>query len=164
MDASARIRRHGYHLMSLASLGQFACFWLLLWNLSVRRWDPGLADGLAGTQWWVYVAFAVAVWLAQTWSLSRLRAIGKLLHAGGGVSHELSRAWMRLGHALAATGIIMVFPIRPQLGAPSGRLDVVLSLDAGGFYFFLIGYLCIFSVAHLVEQAATLRDENESIV
>ena len=164
MDASARIRRHGYHLMSLASLGQFACFWLLVWNLTVRNWDPQLAGGLAGTEWWVYVAVAMAVWLAQTWSLSRLRAIGKLLHAGGGVSHELARAWVRLGHSVAVAGIIMVLPLGPRLGEPSGQLDVVLSLDAGGFYFFLIAYLCIFSVAHLVEQAAALRDENESIV
>lgn len=164
MDATARIRRHGYHLMSLASFGQLACFVLLLWNLSVRSWDPQLAAGLQGADWWGYVAVATVAWLAQTWSLSRLRAIGKLLHQGGGVSHALARAWMQLGRAVAATAVVMVFLPLPRLGEPSGDLDVALGLDAGGIYFVLIACLCIFSVARLVEQAAVLRDENESIV
>src|SRR5690606_15364943 len=131
MDATARIRRHGYHLMSLASFGQLACFVLLLWNLSVRSWDPQLAAGLQGADWWGYVAVATVAWLAQTWSLSRLRAIGKLLHQGGGVSHALARAWMQLGRAVAATAVVMVFLPLPRLGEPSGDLDVALGLDAG---------------------------------
>jgi hypothetical protein len=164
MDARNKIRDHGSHLMSLASVGQFVCFGLMGWNLGVRRWAPEITAKLSPAEWWIFAAGVVLVWGSQAWTLSRLRAIGKLLYAGSGISHAMAYAWTRLGNALALTALLMAVPIGPRLQDANGGLDLVLRLDAGGLYFVAIGYVCIFSVAHLLEQAAQFRDDNEAIV
>ena len=164
MDSTQRISRHGYNLMSLASIGQFVCFGLLIWNLGVRQWAPETASSLAGADWWLFAALATAVWLSQFWALVRLRAIGKLLHADSHISHAMAEAWQRFGKALVVNAVLMAFPVGTAVPEPGNGLNLVLRLDAGGLYFVVIACLCIFSIAQLLEQAATLRDENEAIV
>src|SRR3546814_16030777 len=74
MDSTAKIRRHGYHLMSLASIGQIVCFGLLIWNLRMRSWDPERAALINDPSPWTAIAqFAVAIWLAQAWTPVQLR-------------------------------------------------------------------------------------------
>jgi TRAP-type uncharacterized transport system fused permease subunit len=165
MDATHRLRNHGSHLMSLASAGQLACLVLLIWNLSVRHWSPEYAAALADPEaWWMFVCFTSLVWLAQTWTLSRLRAIGKLLYNGEGISHAMARGWRRFGTALVVVAILTALPMAPRVDDTASGLHLVLGLDAGGLYFVVIGCLCIFSIAHLLEQATTLREDSESIV
>lgn len=164
MDAKQKIRDHGSNLMSLASIGQVVCLSLMGWNLGVRTWAPEITAALSPTEWRIFAGVVVIVWGSQAWTLSRLRAIGKLLYAGGGISHAMAKAWTRLGNALAATAVLMAIPFGPRLQDAHGKLDLVLRLDAGGLYFVAIGCLCVFSVAHLLEQAAQFRDDNEAIV
>jgi hypothetical protein len=164
MDARQKIREHGSHLMSLASIGQCACACLMGWNLGVRSWAPEITAKLSPAEWWFFAAGVVLVWASQAWTLSRLRAIGKQLYAGGGISHAMAGAWARLGNALALTAVLMALPIGPALQEPHGRLDLVLRLDAGSLYFVAIGCVCVFSVAHLLDQAAQFREDNEAIV
>lgn len=164
MDSSQRIRRNGYHLMSLASVGQLVCFGLLIWNLTWRSWndqaDAILADP-AFIPWAISIA-AILVWFAQFWTLRQLRRIGKLLHSGSTISSEMADTWMRLGNGLVATALLMVVPLVPR--TDGGELDFVLRLDVASFYFIAIGTLCIYTVAHLLRQAVELRADNESIV
>jgi hypothetical protein len=164
MDARQKLRDHGSHLMSLASIGQFVCVCLMGWNLGVRSWAPEITAKLSPSEWWIFAASVVLVWVSQAWTLSRLRVIGKLLCAGGGISHDMAHAWTRLGNAVAVTALLMAIPIGPRLQDAQGGLDLVLRLDAGGLYFVAIGYVCIFSVAQLLGQAAQLREDNEAIV
>lgn len=164
MEASLKLRRHGYHLMSLASIGQFVCFALLLWNLSMRTWDPQRAAQIHDPATWRTLAVAACViWLAQAWTLVQLRRIGRRLHSGETVSHAMAAAWRRLGNALAVVGVLSMFPLRPAPAA-TGGLDLALGFDMGGLYFVAIACLCIFSIAHILQEAATLKDDNESIV
>jgi hypothetical protein len=76
----------------------------------------------------------------------------------------MAYAWTRLGNALALTALLMAVPIGPRLQDPHGGLDLVLRLDAGSLYFVAIGCVCVFSVAHLLDQAAQFREDNEAIV
>ena len=165
MDAARSLRNHGSHLMSLASAGQLACLVLLIWNLSAPHWSPEYAAALANPgDWWLFAGFAAIVWLAQTWALSRLRAIGKLLYCGEGISRAMAHGWRRFGSALVVVAILMALPLAPRVDDTASGLQLVLGLDAGGLYFVVIGCLCIFSIAHLLEQAAALREDSESIV
>jgi len=164
MDSSRQIRRNGYHLMSLASIGQIACFGLLVWNLAWRFWNEQADEILADPAFvpWAISIAAVVVWIAQFWTLRQLRRIGKLLHSGSTISSEMADTWKRLGNGLVATALLMVLPMVPRTGG--GKLDFVLRLDVASFYFVVIGTLCIYTVAHLLRLAVELRTDNESIV
>ena len=94
----------------------------------------------------------------------RLRAIGKLLYTGEGISHAMALGWRRFGTALVVVAILTALPVAPRVDGTASGLHLVLGLDAGGLYFVVIGCLCIFSIAHLLEQATTLREDSESIV
>ena len=164
MDGTPSIRRNGYHLMSLASIGQLACFGLLLWNLSWRSWNEQADAILADPAFipWAISIVALVVWIAQHWTLRQLRRIGKLLYSGSPISSDMAEAWKRLGNGLVATALLMVVPLVPKTGG--GGLDFVLRLDVASLYFIVIGALCIYTVAHLLRQAVELRNDSESIV
>lgn len=163
MEGTQRVRRNGYHLMSLASIGQFACVGMLIWNLTWRGWsDPAAPIPDDPATIWMIALLAFAVWLAQFWTLIQLRRIGKLLYSGIPISHDMAAAWRRLGHGLVATALLMVFPV--PLPEASGQLDFALRLDIASLYFVTIGGLCIYTVAYLLHDAAQLRDDVESIV
>lgn len=164
MDSTQRIRRNGYHLMSLASVGQLACTFLLIWNLGWRSWNEEADAILADPAFlpWVISIIAVTVWLAQCWTLRQLRRIGKLLYTDVPISSDMADAWMRLGNGLVATALLMVVPMVPR--TDGGGLDFVLRLDAASLYFIIIGTFCIYTVAHLLRQAVELRNDSEGIV
>jgi hypothetical protein len=163
------LQRYGKHLMSLASLGQFGC--LVVWvgsaiGIVFATSAPAArfqARALNSPEAFLLVAFATLVLVTQLWALARLRQIGKLLHDGATVSHEMADAWHRLGRGIIAAGAAALIPVRPELAA-GGSLNIEMSLSPQGIFFLTIAGLCIFSVSRILREAAALQDENRSIV
>ncbi len=153
--------------MSLASVGQFACalqFIVSAAGIFYFHSGASLAErSLDRNEQWILVSIALLGLGAKILALARLRSVGKLLHCGTTISHEMATAWRRCGQAIVAAGVLVLLPVQPARG-PAGSLNIAAGLDAGGIYFLLIAGLCAFSISKIVADAAALKDENQSIV
>lgn len=156
---STSIRRHGYHLMSLASLGIVVCFfaWVLM---LMATWGVIGKETLFASdlERWVLTAGASAALLAQAWAMSRLRAVGRVLHFHPVVSVEMALAWKRFARALVAVSLVML--VTPSFIDAEVKYEV----DFTELYFMLIACLCTYSIAWLLQDAAALKAENEGFV
>jgi len=163
-----KLQRHGYHLMSLASIGQLACICLWILEIAVlfSLTGPAVKVGartLSNGQTVGFVILATSLFIAQVWALQRLHQIGGLLWQGVTISHGMAQAWRRFGRAVVATGVLSMLPVRAELNS-AGGIDMHGGLDSGGFFFLLICALCVFSIARILEEAAALKDDAQSIV
>jgi hypothetical protein len=146
MHISARVRRHGYHLVSLASIGMFVCLtlWIAMlaiaWQLQAGK-SAGSDPGNTEFKW--ILAMASIALLGKLWALYRLRIIGKLLYAGDLISPAMARAWRWLGNALVAAGVLGVVTLNPSLdlSARNGGFDVTTGIDPSQIYFMLLSCL-----------------------
>lgn len=181
MDVSNKIRRHGYHLMSLASLGMtgVAVFGLLTMFMPwVPDWSPqwsGWRFG-PGLEWKELVGMhpagkqllstSAALWTAaQLIPLLALRQLGKRLYRNEALSRPVADAFRWLAHSLllyAAFGTAA--RLLESLAIAVGQARETISIDFDRVYLFLIACLCLYSVAHLMRLATDAADDVRSIV
>lgn len=169
MTASERVRRHGYHLMSLASIGMLVCtvVWIAVlgasWTLQTGK--PAGADP-GNSEFWLTLALACIALLGKLWALYRLRIIGKLLHAGSFINAQMTRAWRWLGHALVVAGVLALVTLDPNvdMNVSTGHFDVTAGIDLDQAYFIVLLCLISYSIAWILEEALALKDDNQGIV
>lgn len=169
MNTSDRVRRHGYHLMSLASIGQLVC--VVIWiAILVTAWQlqTGKPAGIDPNyiEFWLILALASIALLGKLWALYRLRIIGKLLYAGDLISPAMARAWRWLGHALVVAGVLGLVTFDPALerSAGSGGYNVAVGIDPGQYYFLVLSCLISYSVAWILNESVALKVDNQGIV
>ncbi len=164
MITQSRVRRHGYNLMSLASLGAFGCVfgWLLIlasgWQKLGRH--PGGTESMS--EWWAIAGLASITMVVQLWALRRLRHIGKLLHTQPFISSEMALAWRQFAKALVVAAFAMLFNLETGVGNKIGHIS--FGLNFGGLYFMWIACLCSYSIAWLLQDAVALKEEAEGFV
>lgn len=184
MKHEAKIRRHGYHLMSLASLGMF-CIAIITLVMVSLPYQPHVK--LESTTWqslidldWnsVWAADAITkAWVSLSngiWGLSyflpllALRQLGSKLHHHEALTLPVAKAFLWLAHALLAYAVLQTlsgFLIGFVDGFRGSALyKPSVSLDFSLTYVWLIGCLCLYSVAHLMQLAAQTADDSRSIV
>ncbi|WP_024868139.1 hypothetical protein [Pseudoxanthomonas suwonensis] len=182
MRAENRIRRHGYHLMSLASVGIFcvALFGLLLMGLPwLSDWQPQAStwSRVAHVEWGLIrdmgttgrrlLSLAFALWtLGYLLPLVALRRLGSALHRHEALSRPVARAFAWLAHSLPAYALLVL--AQELLVAVACEIEGVRQIhveaDFGGIYLFLVACLCLYSVAHLMRLATEAADDARSIV
>lgn len=179
MTPEMKIRRHGYHLMSLASLGIVAAaaiglFLALLvfcggampfgnWVLFDLPMDEATRLG-AGDRGLLALALVLGT-LAYILPLAAVHRVGKALHGCDALSAPVAAAFMRLAHSLPASlllsvaGACMAAWVRSSHDA--WQLRITVSTDP---YHFLVACLCLYSVAHLLRLAVRAADDARGIV
>lgn len=182
MNPEIKIMRHGYHLMSLASVG-IACVavWGLLlvcmpylpnWNpqatswatIAKVEWEQAVRMNAAGKAW---LSLAYAIWtLAYLLPLFALRKLGRALFRSEALTTPVAKAFLWLAHSLPLNALLcfiagMFIGIAAEVGGVEAHN---FKLDIGGFYIFLIATLCLYSVAHLMRLASEAADDSRSIV
>ncbi|MBO9715413.1 MAG: hypothetical protein J7507_01015 [Pseudoxanthomonas sp.] len=182
MDTRTKIRRHGYHLMSLASLGTLgvALIGLLLIGLPwLAQWIPQ-AGNLPGaveseqmqdmgtTGRWL-LSLAGLLWtLALLLPLLTLRRLGAALYRHEALSRPVAGAFGWLAHSLPIYALLSF--TGSVLAAIASGIDgddaqqFKLEFGFGGGYVFLIACLCLYSVAHLMRLATEAADDARSFV
>jgi len=181
MHPQLKIRRHGYHLMSLASVGALGMLligvlmaltpWLPDWSPQALSWEIGNMDqeslqGLGASGKWL-ASLAALVWtLAYLVPLLALRRLGHRLYRNDALSVPVADGFRWLAHSLplyavlklAGTGLAT---IAEELGPDAERQ---FTLDVTGSYAFLVACLCLYSVAHVMRLAAATAEDARSIV
>lgn len=182
MKREYRIRRHGYHLMSLASMGiaGVAVFGLLLVCMPwLRDWNPQSTTWLSiarvewtqmqemGAEGRGLLSTAYLVWtLAVLSPLLALRHLGSTLYRQEALTRPVARAFMRLAHSLPANALLsfasgILVAIACEVG---GIREHRFDADISGGYLFLVACLCLYSFAHLMSLASEAADDARSIV
>ncbi|MFT4178296.1 MAG: hypothetical protein QM612_02365 [Thermomonas sp.] len=169
MSAENKIKRHGYHLMSLASLGMFCVtLWGVImlsapWHASAESTGfLGMTHGMdanARNQWML----ASACWtLAYLLPLLALRRLGNRLYRQEALTLPVAHAFLSLANALLVS--VFVRLLADSLATEAGSQPGTFSLPFGSFYIVMITCLCLYSVAHLMRLAAEAADDARSIV
>jgi len=175
-----KIKRHGYHLMSLASLGMF-CIGMAGLILTTMHWMPHLNPqaswSIAGIEWkqsslmdtqgkWLVSAAGMLWTLAYLAPLVALRRLGHSLYKSEALSRPMADAFRWLAHSLlgfavlnAASFTLASIAAEANKMAPHG-----LPFSASGCYLFLIACLCLYSIAHLMRLATDAADDARSII
>lgn len=181
MNFGKKIRRHGYHLMSLASLG-IVCIalwgffltmmaWLPDWNPQAPGWD------IAGIAWkqaiemntngkWMVSGAAMLWTLAYLAPLVALRRLGRSLYRDEALSRPVANAFRWLAHSLLGYGLLNLGSfVLASIAAETNKVPQHgLPFSTSGCYLFLIACLCLYSVAHLMRLATEAADDARSIV
>ncbi|WP_019398745.1 MULTISPECIES: hypothetical protein [unclassified Pseudoxanthomonas] len=179
MTPEMKIRRHGYRLMSLASLGTVvsvtlgmgSALWLLsghgslfgAWVVFGLPWDeasrlpPGDRGLLA-----VSILVATAAYVVP---LAAVRRLGKALYACDALSPAVATAFMRLAHSLPLSAALVVAAgvIAAVVRSQQGDWVLHITVDTNPYYF-LLACLCLYSVAHLLRLAVRAAEDARSIV
>lgn len=182
MQPQSKLRRHGYHLMSLASVGVFFVggLGILLMALPwLSGWQPHAAiwSGAANVEWTAIqhmdntgrslLTLACALWLlGHVLPLIALRRVGSALYGHEALSHPVARAFAWLAHSLPTYAMLAfsqktLVAIACEVG---GVGQTRFELDFSGTYLFLVACLCLYSVAHLMRMATSAADDARSIV
>src|SRR5690606_27957345 len=179
MNPELKIRRHGYHLMSLASIGTVTvtavglCFVLLVLSGSTAPFGTWVlfdlpleaAAGLdAGDRGLLAVAIVLST-LTYLLPLAAVRRVGKALHACVALSEPVASAFMRLAHSL---------PLSPRFGRGGAFVAAWVPTSDGAWQlrftvspspsYFLLACLCIYSVAHPLRLAVQAAEDARGIV
>lgn len=180
MRPELKIRRHGYHLMSLASLGMGMAAVLgvgaslLAWSvqaspslLSLELFGAPL-DELAGMEREARLLLALsglvltAAWLVP---LFALRRVGKALYRYEALSLQVASAFMLLAHSLPAWLLLSLGHwVLASLAYSTGAGREVSFTVSSSSYLFILACLCLYSVAHVMRLAAAAADDARSIV
>jgi len=179
MSPELKIRRHGYHLMTLASVGTLVVAaaglaWVLLVLAAspavLAAWErfdltPEAAARLeAGTRGLLVLA-AVLSTLAYLLPLAAVRRTGKALHAHPALSAPVARAFMHLAHSLPLSALCSLAADLVAAWALSSPGAVQLRISFGANpYYFLLACLCLYSVAHLLHLAVQAAEDARSII
>jgi hypothetical protein len=177
MTPETKIRRHGYHLMSLASLGfvGIALFGLLLvampwlpdwhgWNVAGAEWKVAVGMDEGGR---MILSLSSALWtVAYLVPLMALRRLGHRLYSNEALSRPVADAFRWLAHSLPLHALLrmaagLLAGIAAEVG---GAQEPSFTLDFSGGYVFLIACLCLYSVAHLMRLATDAAADARSIV
>ena len=176
-----QLRRHGYHLMSLASIGTLSVVvmglmtsampWLpdwnpqwLGWNLAGMDWQQTLTLNRQGK---ILLSLSGIVWLlAYLMPLAALRRLGDRLYRHDALSRPVADAFRWLAHslplyALLSLGALLLAAFAGEVG---GGEQPKFSVSFSGIYLFLIACLCLYSVAHIMRLATEAADDARSIV
>ena len=180
MLAQNRIRRHGYHLMSLASLGMVALAGVGLLTSAMpwfTHWNPTwLSGNLGGLDWEqaqamnrqgkALLSLAGIVWtLAYLVPLVALRRLGDRLYRHEALTRPVADAFLWLAHSLPAFALLSVAATTLTVYATvAGSSKTTFNLDFSGIYLFLVACLGLYSVAHIMRLASEAADDSRSIV
>lgn len=182
MSIENKIKRHGYHLMSLASLGMFCvgvlgiCLIVMpyfpdsnpesgLW-LRISGLDLAQVARLNGTGK-ALVSASNFIWtLAYLLPLLALRRLGSKLHKHDALTVQVAQAFLWLAHALLSNALLLMLGgFLIAMAEEAGGLSVYrANFDISGGYIWLIACLCLYSVAHIMRLAALAADDARSIV
>jgi hypothetical protein len=181
MDIRAKIRRHGYHLMSLASVGTVGVSliglllvstpWLAIWipqagELSVTV-ESELREMGATGRW--LLSLAGLLWtLALLLPFLALRRLGSALYRHEALSGPVARAFGWLAHSLPAYALLSLAggalsAIAPGIDGGDAQ-QYKFEFDFGGGYVLLVACLCLYSVAHLMRLATDAADDSRGFV
>ncbi len=181
MSIEVRIRRLGYHLMSLASVGM-ALVAIPGLFLTALPWMPKPPHsqlwsifGITGAQASAFSADArlllalscLAGMLAYLLPLAALRRLGHRLYRDDALTRPVADAFGWLAHSLPLHAVCMLAAwLLAGFGSEIAGVpnDYRMSVDLGAAYIFLIGCLCLYSVAHLMRLATAAADDARSIV
>ena len=143
MLAQTKIRRHGYHLMSLASIGMVAVAvfgiltsampWMPDWHPQASGWN------LAGLDW------------RQTQALNQE---GKSLLSLAGLTWTLAYL----------LPLVMLRSLLVLSAVAAGSSTATFGINFSDAYLFVILCLGMYSVAHIMRLAAEAADDSRSIV
>lgn len=190
MNLEAKIKRHGYHLMSMASVGMF-CVGLATLLLATLPWishdirPSGTLEILgfdvmefmqAGANVrWAFTLTALCVGFAYFLPFGALRRLGHSLYHYEALTLPVANAFRLLAHSILACLLLQALPDM-SLGFISGLLDgsgastparppsIEHGFDIGATYITVIACLCLYSVSHLMKLAAEAADDSRSIV
>ncbi|MCA0198989.1 MAG: hypothetical protein LCH59_12865 [Proteobacteria bacterium] len=181
MQPQNRIRRHGYHLVSLASIGtiSIALFGLMSSVMPwLTDWDPQW-DGwkLAGLSWQqtlamnpqgkLLLSLSGIVWtLAYLMPLGALRRLGDRLYRNDPLTRPVADAFRRLAHSLPLYALLNVgaAALAAFAGEVGGGDPPRFTFGFSGVYLFLVATLCLYSIAHTMRLATEAADDSRSIV
>ena len=180
MLAQTKIRRHGYHLMSLASIGMVAVAvfgiltsampWMPDWHPQASGWN------LAGLDWRqtqalnqegkTQLSLAGLTWtLAYLLPLVMLRRLGKRLYRHEALSRPVADAFLWLAHSLLLFAALRFAGSLLVLSAvAAGSSTATFGINFSDAYLFVILCLGMYSVAHIMRLAAEAADDSRSIV
>ncbi len=183
MLSQNRIQRHGYHLMSLASLGILIMAVVGLVASAIPHlpdWSPQWSGwNLAGLSWQQAVAMStqgkallslacIAGTLANLIPLIALRLLGKRLYRHDALTRPVADAFRWLAHSLLLYALLhFVAAIVAEFAVGVGGGDaasLILNFSVGGAYLFLVASLCLYSIAHIMRLATEAADDSRSIV
>ena len=182
MNIENKIKRHGYHLMSLASIGMF-CVGVLGLCLMVMPYfqdsnpQSGLWLRISGLEWdqvarlngtgKALVSASNFIWtLAYLLPLLALRRLGGKLYKHDALTLQVAQAFRWLAHALLSNALLlMVASFLIAMAEEAGGVSIHrYNFDISGGYIWLIACVCLYSVAHLMRLAALAADDARSIV
>lgn len=181
MRPELKIHRHGYHLMSLASLGILGAAliglllalmpWLPDWSPQSVTWKIGdldreQAQALDDTGKWLATLAALTWTLAYLAPLLALRRLGNRLYRHEALSRPVADGFRWLAHSLPLHALLKVAgtvlaAIAAELG-PGGERGFTLDITDG--YLFLVACLCLYSVAHVMRLASAAAEDARSFV
>lgn len=175
-----RIRRHGYHLMSLASIGTLvvvvlglitsAMPWLPDWNPQWVGWELG---GLSWQQTQALnpqakglLSLAGAAWtVAYLMPLAALRRLGDRLYRHDALARPVADAFRWLAHSLPLyAALSLAAALLAVYASAVGDSEVKFAIGFSDIYLFLVACLCLYSVAHIMRLATEAADDSRSIV
>ncbi|MFT4197540.1 MAG: hypothetical protein QM601_06460 [Pseudoxanthomonas sp.] len=191
MDAQNKIKRHGYHLMSLASVGMF-CVGLLTWILMMVPWMPN-KEHLNAVHWkllgfdlqefvrtgahsqWELTLSALCVGTACFLPFRALRHLGYSLYRNEALTLPVAKAFRRLAHSILIGLLLQGLPdfcmgfvdgLADGYGTPGAMPTQYVPHGFGiaAIYIAIIACLCLYSVAHLMKLAAEADADARSIV
>lgn len=183
MNLESKIKRHGYHLMSLASLGMFCVALMGLLMMALPYQDGAAPEsswwlGVSGLRWdqiihldgtgKALVAASCLIWtLAYLLPLFALRRLGSRLYRQEALTLPVADAFRWLAHSLLANAALLMssgFLIGFWDGFHRSHIHHSTTLDFSGFYVWIIACLCLYSIAHLMRLAVLAADDARSIV
>jgi hypothetical protein len=109
--------------------------------------------------------YLCCLWVCQMWVLWQLRRIGSVLELHPGVSAQAARAFRGLGHSLVAVAVIgLALPTPHLLELPNNPWMSIGRFDFPTMFEMAIACLCVYTAAHLLDESARLKQENEAFV
>jgi len=180
MRPELKIHRHGYHLMSLASAGSVCTLllgvllasmpWLPDWHPQSTIWKIGEMDwertqALSNNGKWLATSSCLLWTLACLAPLLALRRLGDRLYRYDALSRPVADGFHWLAHSLPLHALLKLGAWTLEIAAEGdGGGEIGLTWDIGGTYLFLVGCLCLYSVAHVMRLASAAAEDARSIV
>lgn len=182
MNIENKIKLHGHHLMSLASIGMF-CVCVVGLSLMAMPYfsdsnpESGLWLRILGLDWdqvmrlngtgKALVSASNFIWtLAYLLPLFALRSLGSNLYKHDALTLQVAHAFRWLAHSLLSNALLLMLAgFLIAMAEETGGVSIYRSnVDISGGYIWLIACLCLYSVAHIMRLAAQAADDSRSIV
>ena len=191
MNSEEKIKRHGYHLMSLALLGMICVFRVGLTLVAmpyVSDWRPQarIWARISGIEWQqaihldstskAFLSLSFVAWtLSYLLPLSALRRLGRNLYRHEALTLPVANAFRWLAHSVliglllqgvpdAGAGFINGLAEGYNAAGTTPIRHVPHGFGVGTTYIAIIACVCLYSVAHLMKLAAEAAEDSRSIV